>query len=248
MEYKNIKGIIIKETKVKESDKIFTVVTDSLGKINLLAKGAAKLNSKLSYLSPLALMEMDIKTLGDNMYIATGGHKLIDFFDISKDLESYAYLSYIFALSNDLFLYDDPFPDLMRLLINTIYLYSKGNKNKELLKCIFELRALTISGYAFELDGCVMCGEEDIKYINLYEGECFCSACGSNDIAKPVSDAVFKTIKHITYSEDEKLFSFALNPQYIKELSTITTSYIKICLEKEYSSLKYSRNIQKGLK
>ena len=28
----------------------------------------------------------------------------------------------------------------------------------------------------------------------------------------------------------------------------ITTNYIKICLEKEYSSLKYLRNIQKGLK
>ncbi len=247
MEYKNIKGIIIKETKYKESDKIFTVVTDSLGKINLLAKGAAKLNSKLSYLSPLALMEMDIKTLGDNMYIATGGSKLIDFFDISKDLESYAYLSYIFSLSNDLFLYEDPFPDLMRLLINTIYLYSKGNRNKELLKCIFELRALILSGYAIDLDGCAVCQNEEIKYINLYEGECFCAACGSEDTAKPISPSVLAAIKHITYSDDNKIFSFSINGPYIKELSIITTNYVKICLEKEYSSLKYLRNIQKGL-
>ena len=247
MEYKNVKGIIIKETKFKENDKIFTVVTDSLGKINLLAKGAAKLNSKLSYLSPLALMEMDIKSLDDNMYIATGGSKLIDFFDISKDLESYAYLSYIFALSNDLFLYDDPFPDLMKFLINTVYLYSQGNKNKELLKCIFELRALTMSGYAIELDGCTMCGEEEIKYINLYEGECFCAACGSEDMGRPVSQSVLSAIKHITYSEDKKVFSFSINGPYIRELSMITTNYIKICMEKEYSSLKYLRNIQKGL-
>ncbi|MBE7020428.1 MAG: DNA repair protein RecO [Ruminococcaceae bacterium] len=247
MEYKNIKGIIIKETRFKENDKIFTVVTDALGKINLLAKGAAKLNSKLSSLSPLALMEMDLKSLSDNMYIATGSHKLIDFFDISKDLESYAYLSYIFSLANDLFLYEDPFPDLMKLLINTVYLYSKGDKNKELLKCVFELRALTLSGYAIESEECVMCGDKDIKYINLYEGECLCKNCGGEDSGKPVSPSVLAAIRHITYSEDSKVFSFSVNGPYIKELSIITTNYIKICLEKEYSSLKYLRNIQKGL-
>ena len=63
MEYKNIKGIIVKETKYKEADKIFTVVTDALGKINIIAKGASKLNSKNAGISLLALSEMDIKKL-----------------------------------------------------------------------------------------------------------------------------------------------------------------------------------------
>lgn len=248
MEYKNIKGIIVKETKYKENDKILTMVTADLGKINIMAKGAAKPTSKLSSLSPLALLEFDAKALGEDMFIATGVSKLIDFFDISKDLETYAYVSYILNLANDIFLPDDPFPDLFKLLINTIYLYSKGEKNKELLKCVFELRALIISGYAIGIDECSTCGEEKIKYINLYEGECYCGECGNSDMGKELSDTVIKAIKHITYSEDKKLFSFIIDKIFIRELSIISTNYIKVCMEKEYSSLKYLRDIQKGLK
>ena len=146
-----------------------------------------------------------------------------------------------------MFLYDDPFPDLFKLLINTIYLYWQNTKNKELIKCVFELRALIISGYAINIDECAYCGSEEIKYINLYEGECLCKDCGNENMGKAVSESVFSAIKHITYSEDKKLFSFSINGPYIRELSIISTNYIKICMEKEYSSLKYLRNIQKGL-
>ncbi|MBE7028701.1 MAG: DNA repair protein RecO [Clostridia bacterium] len=247
MEYKNIKGIIIKETKYKENDKILTVVTDSLGKINVMAKGVAKTTSKLSGASMLSLFEMDLKSFSDDMFIITGASKLIDFYDISKDLESYAYVSYIFNLAFDMFLPEDPFPELFKLLINTVYLYLKNTKNKELIKCIFELRALILSGYAINIDECAICGKEEINYINLYEGECYCKNCADDKMGKPVSFSVYSAIKHITYSEDKKLFSFTLSDQLIKELSIISTNYVKICMEKEYSSLKYLRTIQKGI-
>ena len=248
MEHKNIKAIIVKETKYKENDKLLTVVTDSLGKINVMAKGVSKINSKLSSVSTLALLEVDLKEYGEDMYIITGAKKLIDFYDISKDLETYSYVSYILSLANDMFLYDDPFYDLFKLLINTIYLYYQNKKNKEIIKCVFELRALIISGYAINIDECSLCGNEEIKYINLYEGECYCSECGGENMAKPISPAICSVIKHITYSDDKKLFSFTLPDSYIKELSVVSTNYIKICMEKEYSSLKYLRTIQKGMK
>ena len=240
--------MMIKESKFKENDKMLTIVTDALGKVNVIAKGASKPNSKLNALTPLALIEFDLKLLSDNMYISTGASKLIDFYDISKDLETYAYVSYILNLANDMFLYDDPFSELFKLLINTVYLYYKGTKNKELLKCIFELRALTISGYAINVDECAFCGKDETEYINLYEGECFCKTCGNSDMGRKISPSVLLSLKHITYADEKKLFSFSLSGPYIKELSIISTNYIKICMEKEYSSLKYLRNIQKGLK
>ena len=86
MEYKNVKGIVVKETKYKENDKILTIVTDALGKINVVAKGVSKPTSKLNALSTLALIEMDLKQTGENMYISTGASKVIDFYAISKDL------------------------------------------------------------------------------------------------------------------------------------------------------------------
>lgn len=248
MEYKNVKGIVIKETKYKEADKMLTIVTDMLGKINVIAKGVSKIGSKNFGISLLSLSEMDLKTVGEDMYVITSHSRLIDFFDITKDLETHSYVNYILSLANDLFLEGDPFPELFKLLVNTVFLYSKNSKNKELLKCIFELRALIISGYAIELDGCAACGEENISYLNLYEGECYCKDCGNTDIAKEISPSVFSALKHITYSDEKKLFSFTIGDGFIRELSYITTNYIKICMEKEYSSLKYLRTIQRGMK
>ena len=248
MEYKNIKGIIVRETKYKEADKIFTVVTDALGKISVMAKGVSKLSSKNFGLSSLALCEMDLKELSDGFYVVTSYTKAIDFFEITKDLENHCYVNYILNLANDLFLEGDPFPELFKLLINTVYLYMTGKKNKELLKCIFELRALTLSGYAIDIDGCAYCGEEKTEYINLYEGVCFCEKCGNDDMGRKIPPSVMTAVKHITYCDESKLFSFTMGDNLIRELSIITTNYIKICLEKEYSSLKYLRSIQKGMK
>lgn len=248
MEYKNIKGIIVRETKYKEADKIFTVVTDSLGKINVIAKGASKLTSKNSSVSPLTLFEMDIKETGENLFIITSHTRVIDFYEITKDLESHCYVNYILNLANDLFLEDDPFPDLFKLLANTIFLYSKNTKNKELIKCIFELRALTLSGYALDIEECASCGNEELKFINLYEGAAFCKDCATSDTAKEVSTPVLTALSHITFCDEKKLFSFTLGDVFIRELSFITTNYVKICMEKEYSSLKYLRTIQKGIK
>ena len=40
-----VKGIVIKEVPYKDNDKIITILTDTLGKISCLAKGAKKTNS-----------------------------------------------------------------------------------------------------------------------------------------------------------------------------------------------------------
>ena len=42
-----VKGIVIKETTYKENDKIITLLTDDLGKIACIARGAKKTNSPI---------------------------------------------------------------------------------------------------------------------------------------------------------------------------------------------------------
>ena len=42
-----VKGIVIKEISFKENDKIITLLTDNLGKISCIARGAKKTNSTL---------------------------------------------------------------------------------------------------------------------------------------------------------------------------------------------------------
>ncbi|MBQ4109881.1 MAG: DNA repair protein RecO [Clostridia bacterium] len=250
MEVITLNGVVLRETEIKENDKILTVATDALGKISVYCKGAKKINSKLSVgMGALSLLEMELKSGNDGMYILTGSRTAVDFSGITRDLEAYAYCNYILHVCDDLFLEDEPFPELFKLLLNTVYLYSQNKKNKELIKCTFELRSLFISGYAFDSDMCEDCGAEDkLSYIDLYNGGIYCEECGKQYECNKVSADIIKVIKHITYAEEKKLFSYSLPPELIKELSIISTNYIKICLEKRYSSLEYLRKIQKQLK
>ena len=47
MDLIKVKGIVIRETTYKDNDKIITLLTDKLGKISCMAKGAKKNNSPI---------------------------------------------------------------------------------------------------------------------------------------------------------------------------------------------------------
>lgn len=249
MEYKNIKAIIVKEAKYNEKDKMLTAITDCLGRISLSAKGVSSVTSKLSGgLSVNAVSEIDITESGKgDVFILTSAKKIISFDNLLKDLEALSYVNYLTSLAADLFLPEEPFPALFKLLVNTIYLIDSGKRNNELLKAIFELRSMAISGYSMDLSACGFCGKEEIKGINLFEGAGLCSGCLEGYGGVEISKDITATLNHIMTSEDKNLFSFRLGDEAVRKLSYLSEEYVKQCMEKEYSSLSYLRKIQKGL-
>ena len=62
MKLTKIKGIVIKETSYKDNDKIITILSDTLGTVSVLAKGAKKTN-RPSLASSQFLVYSESKTL-----------------------------------------------------------------------------------------------------------------------------------------------------------------------------------------
>ncbi|OGE84018.1 MAG: DNA repair protein RecO [Candidatus Doudnabacteria bacterium RIFCSPLOWO2_01_FULL_44_21] len=61
MQYKKLKGVILKKQNFREADQIITVWTSEVGKIRILARGLRLPKSKLVYnLSELSLVEFEI--------------------------------------------------------------------------------------------------------------------------------------------------------------------------------------------
>ncbi len=248
MEYKNIKAVIVKENKYNEKDKMLTAITDCMGKISISAKGVSSHTSKLSGgISINAVSEIELRESNNDIFILTGAKKLISFDNLTKDLEAASYVNYLTSLAADLFLPEEPFPALFKLLVNTVYLIDSKKKSYELLKAIFELRSMAISGYSIDLSYCGFCGKEEIKGINLFEGAGLCEDCLESYGGTKTSSHIFAAINHIMTSEDKNLFSFTLGAEETKNLSRLSEEYVKLCMEKEYSSLSYLRKIQKGM-
>jgi DNA repair protein recO len=242
-----VRGIILKQVEYKENDRIYTIATDRLGKISCIARGVKAPNSKLAKgLALFCFLELELSKHND-MYIITSSQKVVDFRKIATDLEKCSYAGYFMALSNDLFLEEEPYPELLKLLLNTFYLLSETQKDPELIKITFDLRSIFLSGFALMLDSCEACGGEKVEWIDLNEGIGYCGGCNPGGTTLKISPGAVKTLEHILTQEDQKLFAYSLNNELKKELSHLSETYIRLCMQKEYSSLKYLRNIQKGL-
>lgn len=247
-EIKNVKAVIVKENKYNEKDKMLTAITDCMGKISISAKGASGINSRLSGgIASNCVSEMDLKESGNDIFVLTSAKKLISFDNLLKDLEAASYVNYLSSLAEDLFLPGEPFPALFRLLVNTVYLIDSNKKSYELLKAVFELRSMAMSGYAIDLSCCGFCGKEEIGGINLFEGAGLCGECLESYGGEEISQDIIKAVNHIVTCEDKNVFSFRLGDTALKELGRLAEEYVKLCMEKEYSSLSYLRKIQKGL-
>ena len=88
------RGLVLRETLTKESDKILTVLTADLGKIPVIAKGARSRRSKYAAAAELlAYSEMTLSQKGEWYYLTEGS--TIELFEgLRTDFEKLALASY----------------------------------------------------------------------------------------------------------------------------------------------------------
>ena len=89
--------MIIKETKVGEGNKIFTIITAEHGKIQASGAGVRSYKSKLgSGCSLFCYSDFVLKkSKSKDIYSIVSADKKMDFFDIRYDIEKVALVNYI---------------------------------------------------------------------------------------------------------------------------------------------------------
>ena len=82
-----VKGIVIKEVQYKENDKIITIMTDKLGKISCMAKGAKKNNSPILSSSQFLVYSEFMLYKGTNFYHINSAEMLESFYNLRVDYD-----------------------------------------------------------------------------------------------------------------------------------------------------------------
>ena len=140
-------GIVLRETETKETDKILTVLTDKIGKISVIARGARRKNSKIAACAqPLVWSEWTLYQKGD-WYYANEGSTLELFSGLRTDLDAMALGFYFAELTEAVTSEETPAPELTRHLLNGLYALSTLHKPPALVKPAFELKLLALAGY-----------------------------------------------------------------------------------------------------
>ena len=239
-------GLVIKEMNVGESDRLVTLFTRDYGVIKAFASGAKNMKSKKgAATSLLTYSSFTIKRKKESLriYEAT---PISMFFGAGSDINVLSLSQYFCELANVFAVEGTQNTELLRLILNSLHFLTKEKRFPPLIKAITELRTAVISGYSPNLIACEGCGkfEDDIMYFEFSNGDLKCESCEKQGEFVVIDRTILTAMRHITYSEFSKLYSFTIPEDKAKILSDITGRYITLQSDHRFSTLDFYESIK----
>lgn len=217
--------MIIKETKVGEGNKIFTILTSDHGKIQASGAGVRSFKSKLGSGCSLFCYSDFIfkKGKSKDIYNIVSAEKKMDFFDIRYDIKKLALVNYICDLANFISVQEGDCNGILRLLLNTVY-YIQKNDFDSRVKPVFELRLMCEAGFTPNLTSCQRCGSTEIlQYFSPDGGSVECEKCHK---MPNISQGTLAAMKYICSAPQKNIFSFEAEEDVLHQLSVFTEQYV----------------------
>jgi DNA repair protein RecO (recombination protein O) len=259
-------GVITRVVDVGVSDKLLHIITADHGRIAVMVKGGRSPNGKNTAVSQLFTYGNFEIGKSNSIYWLRGGSVINPFYDLSTDIVRVSLASYLCDLANELTDEEDEGSgEIMRLLLNSLYLLGRGEKDMRLIKAVFEFRAATVSGYCPELAYCAYCRAKysDFMYLDVMGGKLVCTDCMAKRNGKRVeiskvfedmpeasilcglSPSALAALRYIVTAPDSKIFSFELKDDgETNELSKAAESYILNHLERGFDSLEFYKSLK----
>lgn len=254
-----VDGLVIREVESGENDKRIDLLTAEHGKISVIAKGARSYRSK--YMNSVPLF-----TYGNYEISARNGFSWLagasvnePFYELRDNIDRLALASYIVDVAGELSREGEEAGELLRLTLNMLYAISKDIKSGTLIKAVYELRAMSISGYMPEITGCSVCHKRDSEnmYLDIMNGVLKCSDCLNTlknsveninphevrNILSYVGPSALSAARYILTAPCEKLLSFSIDEKAEAELGKMTETYLLNQLERSFVSLDFYRMI-----
>ena len=247
-----IRGVVLRERKSGESDKLLTVLTSS-GKISMMAKGGRNLkNRNLSSASVFSYCDFVVYEKNGFCWLKET-ERIASFFNITENVDRLAFGQYFLELADILAVSDSDESRLLQLLLNALYALSTNYCSLWQIKAAFELRAAAVSGFEPDLNSCEICGKEETPLVFFPEdGVCRCRSCtdrlpppepGREVRSYPLSESVYRAMLYILSSDPKRVFSFKISESELFVLCEIC-EYFTVCrIEKRPFTLTFLHNM-----
>ena len=239
-------GIVIREQTISENDKLVTLLTQKKGVIRAFGHGAKSPRNRKSVATQLfCYCDYDIYS-GRGVFSVEEATVKETFFGLRDSIQALALGQYFCELAAELSPREEEADEYLKLLLNACYLLENGKRDRKLLKPIVELRFLVMSGYMPDLLCCGKCGafESDTMYFNTANGELFCDKCNDNQYNLPLSISTVTAMRHVAFSDSDKLFSFSLKEGAMREFGEAVEEYLLRVTMRKYKTLDFYKIIE----
>ncbi|MBR5126289.1 MAG: DNA repair protein RecO [Oscillospiraceae bacterium] len=244
--YLTVKAMVLRVTDYNDRDALLTLLTPNHGKLTAKARGLRRKNSPL--VAPCQLLAYGEFTLFEyrGQYTINEAASVELFSGLRRDLVKLSLGTYFAQVAELISQEDLPNPELLSLLLNSLYALAKLNLPERLVKAVFELRAASLAGYTPDLIGCHVCGSQTPDRFDLSAGQLECHSCRRMDasgIRMPVTASVLEAMRYICFCDPKKLFSFQVGDATLERLGDLSEAYLTTQLERGFSTLDFYKSL-----
>lgn len=144
-------GLVLRETRYKEADRILTILTPELGVISASAPNSLRLKSKLFSACGLFCYSEFVLVPGRNMYTVREASVNTIFHGVSSSIEGMGLAMYLDEMAVSLSPTGTEAGKELRLLLNCLYMISRQKADLRVIKAVFELRTMSECGFCRSL-------------------------------------------------------------------------------------------------
>ena len=244
--FQTTKGLILREVRYKEADRMLTVLTETEGKISAKARGALRKSSR-SAAATQQLTWSELTLFGNRgKWTVNEGTVLEGFPGLRDEIEKLALGSYFAECLEAFAVEDQPDPELLQLGLNSLYALSEGLGEPAKIKAAFELRLSCLAGFQPDLRACAVCGktEPEDPVLDLEEGVICCRTCRRAGSGVLLDPRALQAMRYVTAAPAKRLFSFEWTEQNRKDFSRAAELYLQAHAERSFPTLAYYKQFQ----
>lgn len=239
-------GMVLLATPVGDYDKRLVILTRERGKIVAFAKGARRPKSMFMGGSrPFVYGEFTLYE-GKEAYNVVRIDIDNYFNEISEDIEATCYGCYFLELADYFTRENMESSETIKLLYMTLRALMNQKISNRLIKCIFELKLLTINGEYPQMFECVSCSAQVPRYFSAVKGGLLCENCaGKAGDAVMVDTSTIYAMQYTITAGMDKLYTFVVKDNILEEIEFIMKRYFALYIDKEFKSLEILTSILK---
>jgi DNA repair protein RecO (recombination protein O) len=240
-------AIVIKKTKLGEADRILTLYTPDMGKIQGIAKGVRRPKSKLSGHLEMFTYTMVSLAHGRNLDTIIGSQTIESFLPLKSNLELGAYALYVTELINQFGAERQENRRLFSLLQETMQQLSRqidrDYSNISGLLRYYELHLLEEVGYRPQLGHCVSCRKvlpDTSNYFSASAGGMVCPDCRlKHAYTYPISLGTLNALRQLQNGDWSTPDNIIRDMVVHREMEFMIRSYLRYLLERELRSVSW---------
>lgn len=235
-----VTGMVLSVAPIGEYDRRVVLLTKERGKISAFAKGARKPNSALVGMTTPFTFGIYSLYAGRNSYTITSARIENYFAKLGQNMEGAYYGFYFLEIANYYCREENNEVEMLKLLYQTLRALEQGRIPFPLIRCIYELKAVAVNGEAPQVFQCVNCGEKTGNFLfSTAKSGIVCEKCKREVIdGISIGSSALYSMQYIISSKIEKLYTFTVTPEVLKQLQKVMKSYLQMHVDKEFKSLK----------